>query len=1028
MPNFEAERTLEARQFHARLKEIQDTIHSQRQPIGDIEACVTGPDLGPERMPKSGWKPFARHQCWGGFDQTTWFRMAVTVPKSMKGHCVVALVRPEGEGLAYVNGEPFQGLDDNRDELYLTQKAKGGECFEIAIEGVPSVRFDEHRHFQYADVAVVHPAAWDFYWDCKTVHAVWEQLEPNYAPRRQLFKLLKGALWSVDLQHKGGQPYFDSLAKAQRLLRTGLKEFETSYGMGKLAIMGQSHIDTAWLWPLRETRRKCGRTFSTVLNLLDRYPEFLFLCSQPIQYEWIKEYYPELFKRIKRRVKEGRWEPFGALWVESDCNVPSGEAMVRQLLYGNRFFRKEFGIHSPTAWLPDAFGYAWSLPQIFKKAQVDTFVTTKISWGRFTEFPYSAFQWEGADGTRILGLMPPLNYNGNTHPKDCIAQWNGFHQKERFEEVPFPFGHGDGGGGPTMEMIEYGKRLGNIVGVPQCQFSRIQDSIDRMKTQCPFDELPVWNDELYLEYHRGCQTTQARTKRNNRKCEILLRQTEFLSSLAFINGGEYDQETTCEAWKIVLTNQFHDILPGSSITEVYKQTDIDYARAKELATGCRDEALKHLASVIDTSGEGKAILVFNTLSWVRNDVAVAKLRLPKGAFTIRGANGGVIPHQRLGADEILFEASELPPMGYTVYHMTPGPEDDAPVSLTASATAMENEYFRVTIDRTGCLTSVYDKLEERETLQPGERGNVLQLFDDRPHGNDAWDIEHNVGDIMWEPNPAESIEAIEQGPVRAVVRVVRKTERSTITQDLTMYAGIPRLDFVTAVDWHEKRVLMKAAFPLAVRASRATYEIQFATIERPTHHNTDWDRARFEVTGHRWADLSEGDYGVSLLNDSKYGYDTKDNVMRLSLLRSPVDPDPTADEGEHHFTYALYPHAFTWRNGAVQQGCQLNEPPLAISVTSTNGALPPAASFACVDAENVVIDTVKRGEDSNALIVRLYEAYGQRGAVTLTFGRKPKKVTECDLMEENDAPVKLKDATLEFSVTPYEIRSFRVAF
>lgn len=1031
MANFDSERRLEALQVRVRLREIESTIYEARQPIGRIEACVTGPGLGPEQMPGRGWKPFAVHERWGGFDQTTWFRMRVKVPAAMRGHRVVAFLRPGGESLAYMNGRPVQGLDPNRDELYLVEKARGGETFDIALESVPSVRFDEYHHFACADLAIMHPHVWDFYWDCATVLAVWEQLEENYAPQRQLLELLKTSVFGVDLQHVGEPAYHDSVRKAQKALRTGLKGFETSYGLGKLVLTGQSHIDTAWLWPLRETRRKCGRTFSTVLEYMERYPEYYFLCSQPVQYEWMKVHYPEQYKRIRQRVKEGRWEPFGAMWVESDCNLPAGESLVRQLLYGNRYLRKEFGIHSPTAWLPDAFGYAWSLPQILKKAQVDTFVTTKISWNRFTEFPYSAFQWEGADGTRILGLMPPLNYNGHTHPKECLRQWELFKQKERFEEVPFPFGYGDGGGGPTMTMLEYGKRLGNIVGMPQCTMGRIQDSIDRMKTQCPFEDLPVWATELYLEYHRGCQTTQSRTKRHNRKCEFLLRQTELLSSLALVHGGKYDQKALEDTWKTILTNQFHDILPGSSITEVYMQTELDYTAARAGAAQVRSAALRHLAGRIDTSGPGMPVLVFNSLPWMRDDVAQVTCPLPKKPVAVLDPEGAPVPHQRTGVNDLLFAAHDLPPAGYAVYRLVEQESETAEPQanpLQASTNGMENPWLRLKFDRKGALTSVYDKQAGREVLARRAHGNVLQLFDDRPNSSDAWDIDHNIEEVMWEPGPAESIEVVEEGPVRAIVRIVRKTDRSVISQDVTLYANAPRVDFVTTVDWHEKRVLLKAAFPVEVRSSRATYEIQYAAIERATHHSTEWDRARFETPAQKWADLSEGDYGVSLLNDCKYGYDIKDNVMRLSLLRAPVDPDPKADEGIHSFTYALYPHRWSWRNGTVQQAYQLNDPVLALAVPAARGPLPPVYAFASVDAEHVVLDWVKRAEDSSALIVRLYEAYGQRGEVALTFGNRPKAAAECDLMEENDAPVKLKGSTIRFFIKPFEIRTFKVTF
>ena len=1030
MPNMDPERRLEHEQIRTRIRRLKETIYTDRQPIGKIEACVTGPNLGPERMPKSGWKPFEVHQRWGGFDQTTWFRLKIKIPASMKGKRVVAMIRPGGESLVYLNGAPFQGLDDNRDELCLVEKAKGGEVFDIALESVPSVRFDEYHHFQYADLVVMHPIVWDYYWDCQVVYSVWEELEANYAPRRQLMTMLKESMFLVDLQHVGMESYYTSMAKAQKMLRTGLKQFEASYGMGKLVVSGQSHIDTAWLWPIRETQRKCGRTFATVLNLLDRYPEFTFMCSQPVQYEWVKKQYPELYARIKKRVKEGRWEIFGAMWVESDCNVPSGEALVRQFLYGNRFFQKEFGVRSRTAWLPDAFGYAWSMPQILKKAQIDTFVTTKITWSRFTIFPYSVFQWEGADGTRVLGMMPPMNYNGNIHPKDCSLQWSYFQQKERFEEVPYPYGFGDGGGGPTMPMIENAKRLGNIVGMPKVEMGRTQDSIDRMKTQCKFEDLPVWNNELYLEFHRGCQTTQANTKRNNRKCELLMRQTEFLSSWALVTGGKYDQQRIYDAWKIVLTNQFHDILPGSSITEVYTQADKDYAEARALACSVRADALRQLAGKIDTSArKGDPLVVFNGLSWGRTDIAYVTMPLPKGAFSVVGADGEPVLHQQTGPNEFVFAASVVPPMGYNVYHVVPSKDEPVESTLKASTKGMENAYIRIKFDKNGCLTSVYDKSEGREVLAKGQRGNILQLFDDHPHNSDAWDIDANFEDIMWEPQAPSSFEVIETGPVRAIVRVVRKTERSTITQDITLYVHTPRVDFVTHVDWHEKHVLLKASFPVDIRSSHASFEVAFATIERATHHNTAFERGRFEVPAHKWADLSEGDYGVSLLNESKYGYDVKDNVLRISLLRATQDPDPVADQGEHQFTYSLFPHVWDWRSGTVEEAFELNDPLLVVNLKpGGKGSLPASASFASLDVDNVIIDTVKRCEDSNSLIVRVYEAYGQRGDVALTFGRKPKSVTECDLMEENDVPVKLKGSTISFYVTPFDIRTFKVTF
>ncbi|MCF6284979.1 MAG: alpha-mannosidase, partial [Candidatus Hydrogenedentes bacterium] len=591
MAHFDAERTIECRQIEARLEEIKATFYSHRRPIGGLEYSVTGQGLGPERVPESGWKPFQVMQAWGGYDQTTWFRMEMVVPKEFKGQRVVALLRPSGghfepgvaflsaagESMAFVNGKPFAGLDKNHDELLLTEKARSGERFDIAIEGVPSTRIEIEHHFQYADMAILHQEVWDVYWDILVPLRVYKELGSNYTPARQLFAVLSQAVRMVDLQQVGTDAFYASCVKASRYLKKELVPFEQSYGMGKLILVGHSHIDTAWLWPLRETRRKVGRTFSTVLRLMERYPEYHFSCSQPELYMYVKEHFPEIWKAIKKRVKEGRWEPCGAPWIEQDSNMPSGESLVRQFLYGNRFFQKEFGMRSRTAWLPDAFGYPWSLPQILKQCQIDTFVTTKIDWGTYTKFPYSMFQWQGVDGTQIRALMPPMNYNGNPLPSDCIAQWEKFKQKEKADEIPFAFGWGDGGGGPTAEMLEHGKRLKNIVGVPKCEFGRTQDSLDRMAAQCADDDLPVYNDELYLELHRACQITQARTKWFNRKIEVDLHDAEFLSSVAHLSRGTYDTAAFWSVWRILLTNQFHDILPGSSITEVYTQAEKDYS-------------------------------------------------------------------------------------------------------------------------------------------------------------------------------------------------------------------------------------------------------------------------------------------------------------------------------------------------------------------------------------------------------------------------------------------------------------------
>lgn len=1037
MPHFDAERQVQGRQIYNRLEEIKNTIYAQRTNIDGWKAVVTGHKQGPSAPPKSGWEQFELGSRWGGKDVTMWFRAKVTIPESMHGDKVVALVQPGGEALSYVDGKPFQGLDGNRDELLLFKKAKKDTKLELMIEAYSHARFDQKHTFQYADLAVVNEDVRKFYWDIKVALETGRILPEKSASRIRLLDFLNECVKTVDLSHKGHEKYFKSIKDAQKLFDDGIEEFQHSYGMGNLLLAGHSHIDTAWLWPLRDTQRKCARTFSTVLKYMEEYPEYQFSQSQPQLYEFTKKYYPDIYEKIKERVKEGRWEPVGATWVEQDNNVPSGEALVRQLLYGNRFFQKEFGIHTRTCWLPDAFGYCWSLPQILKKAGVGTFVTTKIDWSQYNKFPYSLFVWKGIDGSKVLGMMPPLNYNGNITPEDCRAQWNQFKQKDQVDEVLFSFGHGDGGGGPTKEMLENGKRLENMVGVPKCSFGRIQDYIDRLIEETDFKKLPVWNDELYLQYHRACQTTQARTKRNNRKSELLYRDAEFLSSMAMFNcDAEYQQDKLYEGWKIILCNQFHDILPGSSIEEVYEVADKDYEKVLKAGSEVRSDALKALTKKIDTGDtameKGRPIVVYNTLSWTRDDIVHVEVEVDTDDFAIYDTQMNPVPMQIVGKDkgatEIIFAANGVPPMGYATYQLVEGVTEEPDSELNVSEDTLENSLYKLKFADDGTLKSVYDKINQRDVLPKGQRANVLQLFDDRPHSNDAWNIDFNFEENMWEMNELKLMEVVEEGPVRATIRVTKTTEDSTLTQDISISNHNPRIDFATHVDWWEKHTLMKVAFPVEVLSSKATYEIQFGTIERPTHFNTSWDRAKFEVAAQKWSDLSEGNYGVSLLNDCKYGHDIHNNLMRISLLRAPTSPDPHADEGEHDFTYSLYPHSGDWRNAkTTRQGYQLNCPLIAIFTDPHEGSLPSSYSFANVNQENVIIDTIKKAEDSNDVIIRVYEAYGQRGGVTLELGFEPESVAEVDLMEESEKELELQENKVSFKIKPYEIRTFKIS-
>lgn len=1044
MAQFEIERQVDLLQVRNRLLELRNHIYSHQVPIGKILSVVTGQGHGPERAPKNGWEPFAVGDYWGGFDETTWFRMRAVIPKEFKSQTVVALIRcagstfsnnglvqlsAPGEALVFVNGLPFQGLDVNRNELFLLNKARGGEQFDIDIEAVPSVRFNARHQFSCADLAIFHPEPWDLYWDCEVPLKIYQAVDNNTAHARQMLDAVCSAIRMIDLNTQNTKELYRDCKEASKFLRTQLKRYPSGTGSGKLVLTGHSHIDTAWLWPLRETRRKVGRTFSTALSLMDRYPEYHFSFSQPELYLYCKEYYPELYARIKQRVTEGRWEICGASWIEPDCNMAGAESLVRQFLYGNRFFRKEFGVHTRTAWLPDAFGFPWSLPQILKKCQVDTFVTTKIDWSAYTLFPYSMFNWQGIDGTKIFAVMPPLNYNGNPVPSDCINQWKMFKQKHLADEIPFPFGWGDGGGGPTMEQLEHGKRLSNIHGVPRTDFGRNKDSLERMRIQSARQELPTYNNELYLELHRGCQTTQSRTKRNNRKAEVALHEVEYAATLAMQHGVPYPALELRDLWRTVMTNQFHDILPGSSITEVYATADLDYLKVIASAQALRDKALLALVNQTDTRGPGKPIVVFNTLSWERRDIVEVAIVLPKETFHVLNSEQQIVHSQKTHDGKLLIEA-KVPALGSAVFFLVAGTKPcTVSAPLAVSKTEIKNKFLFVKFDSYGRFTRVYDLIRMREVLPKAKRANVLQLFEDRPHLHDAWDIDYNFfSEKQWEPRAAERIEILEAGPLRAIVRLHRRDEFSQFVEDLIMNTIHPRIDIRLQINWQAKRTLLKAAFPVEIHASRATYNIQWATIERTTHDSTEYDRARFEVPAHYWADISEADFGVSLINDSKYGYDVRGNTLRLSLLRSSVDPDPHADEGSHDMMYALYPHEGDWRCGSMKQGYQFNHPLLPFPAETHVGALGAELRFLTVDRENIIVETIKKAEDTHAIVVRAYEAHGQRNKTTFTFAKQPYQVFEVDMMEENPKSLKSKSHKVELLFTPYEIKTLLVKF
>lgn len=1019
------------------LPRIEALIYPESAPIDAALWEVHGEPVPFEKARRAKFAPCTVGHRWGGRWDTAWFRFRGTVPKAWKGREVVARVRlsstgHEGftaEGLVYRDGRIDRAINLKRDEVEIARRAKGGEKFEFLLEAAANrsliprklesdlnlPKYDGEPEYQLerAELATFDRAAFDFYYDFKVGVEAIEVLPENSPRRGELVYALNAALNALEAPGGG------NLRAAAAILKPVLARRNGGL-VHTISAVGHAHLDTAWLWPLRETIRKCARTFSTALDYMEKYPEYVFVCSQAVHYEWMKVYYPEIFARIKKAVKRGQWEPVGSMWIEPDCNLASGESLVRQILHGKRFFREEFGYETKDVWLPDVFGYAASMPQIMKKSGIDYFLTQKISWSQFNKFPHHTFEWEGIDGTRIFTHFPPADtYNAQTGPKELAKNVNNFREHDRATRSLLVYGWGDGGGGPDIEHLEKARRLRDFDGLPKLEQEKALTFFE--KAAADAKDLPLWVGELYLEFHRGTYTTQAKTKRGNRKSELLLRDAEFFDAVGALLvpdrkeivadperavydvtgiGGDPNSHRAAllRAWRLVLLNQFHDIVPGSSIHWVYLDAARDYETIRQLGESVRDSALGSLAAAIDSSEFSAPVLVANTLGFPRREVV-----------EIDGTPQWV----------------EAPACGYQVQEAG-GAAPANPVSIRTKGRShvIDNGLVRVTIDAKGNVSSLFDLRAGREALSGA--GNVFQLHTDIPNAWDAWDVDVFYKETSVTIDGLEKVEVVEKGGLRAVVRIVRTFGDSRIDQRIVVNADSARVDFETKVDWHECRKLLKVAFPVNVRAMNATYEIQYGQVERPTHANTSWDLARFEVCAQRWADLSEPGFGVAILNDCKYGHDIQGSTMRLSLLRAPISPDPVADRGSHEFTYAILPHAGGDLVEVRRQAAALNTPLIVRTLQPAKGALPASQALFTVDRPGVAIEVVKRAEDGKGLIVRLYEAEGGRGPATLTTTLPVKKAWITNLLEENETAVPLRDGTVRLEFQPFEIVTLRL--
>ena len=1049
--------------------------------------------------------------------QTYWLGTTVTVPDALAGRRVTLRFDTAAESMVYVDGRPWQGLDENRSEVVLAERGEAGRAYRVDVMlfsgrdcrpkrlAAEVVRVDEaverYRHDLRAVLGVVRALSGPAEGDPAQGRTTQGDGGLTAARLRQALVASTNAL---DFHSSYGAVDVAEAAHVLRQRVAALRETTPPVDLD-VWLVGNSHIDVTWLWTLPETRAKMGRTTATALRTLDELPDYRFAQSQPQLYDFLREDFPDLFARVQERVKEGRWETVGAAWVEPDCNVTGGESLVRQILHGQRFWQRYFGRTSDVMWLPDTFGYAWALPQILRKSGIDTFVTQKLTWNRTNTFPYGHFDWEGVDGTRVRCTFPQV-YVARVFPEAIDEFYRRVPETETVPSLMYLYGYGDGGGGPVREDVEVGRRLADVPGFPRCRFTTAREALDRIRDEADATAertgraVPVWKGELYLESHRGTLTTHARVKRRNRQCEVRLREAEVWASVASARAGfAYPAEALDAAWKHVLLNQFHDIVPGTSIEAAYPAVHARYEEALATAEATTTAAL---AALLDGSeglenslgtdqrspppGQGESpegegvdrtgrrapaarsnptrrpplappvqegdssltvacLAVSNSLGWEVTDWVEVEHVLGGEVHVTDGA-GAVVPHQVTHDGRVGFEAT-VPALGSATYALRDGAASDAPAPLAATDRQLESDRFRVRFDDAGHVVSLWDKALGREWLSGP--ANVFQTFDDRPNQYEAWDVDAWYAEKPLDLFVLHSAEVVEAGPVRAVLRQTYGTPAgSTIEQDVVLYRSVPRIDFDTRVDWRERRVLLKVAFPVAVHAAHATYEIQFGAIERPTHRNTTWEQARFEVAAHRWTDLSEGGGGVSLLNDSKYGHDVHDGTLRITLLRNPVYPDPRSpweeyrlpgreaevvhtDTGEHRFRYAVFPHAGDWRRGTVRQAHAFNSPPRVTPGAAPSGAEAPGAPPAsgAVTGDGAVVEALKRAEDGDGLVLRVYEAHGARGPASVRLPFRVASAEPVDLMErptEDDGPVTLDDGALAFDLRPFEIRSFRV--
>jgi alpha-mannosidase len=1041
----------------------------------EFEAFETGETF---RLPPENaeWKKIPSPAPWGSEWKCTWFRAVYRAPlrdisfmarytgegesANPEKRPVFLSVTPNADSLAFIDGKPAGAFNIYHNKIRI--EADGREHV-LHVEAYAGHLHGGCGPFEGASIVVnigktlpAFPntfgggcllerleAVHALFYDIRALYETAKIAGANSLRRARILKGLYDAITGISFNASGEELERQAAAAARKTAPLlALKNGPTTPAVH---LIGHAHIDHAWLWHIGETERKTARTFANMARFAKEYPEFVFIQSQPCQLEIVKNEYPEVFEAVKEAYQNGNWEPNGGMWVEADCNIPSGESLIRQFLVGKKVNKELLGHEADTLWLPDVFGYSAALPQILKGCRIKHFVTSKISWNDTTQFPYETFIWRGIDGTPVTAHLIPGTYNSRVAPEQLAEMWNKVQHKEAQSGCVMSIGEGDGGGGTLRADLEMARRLGDLEGAPRAAWKTVSAALDDIFNGS--DALPEWRGELYLELHRGTYTTQARTKRNNRLLEFALRNAEFLCAFAAAGGnaagslGEYPHAALLESWKPTLTHQFHDIIPGSSIGRVYAEAEAVSARIlsrlADISAEAKTKILAHNEGAA-AAGKGRAAVVFNDLSWERSSAVRVPAAQAANTAALRGANGSVYPIQRYtdldGIAQAVF-APGAPSLGWARL---------AAVSDTAPANTspfnwrngnLETPFYLIKFNAAGRIISLIDRRQNREMVAPGGAFNAFVSAEDVPVFWDAWDI-----DADWEAHSKaetrlQSTEVAADGPV--CFRLRRAYDigaASHLVQDMVCYANDPRIDFETKVSWNEKWRLLKVQFDTAIDAAQVRCEIQYGHIMRNTHRNLMQDRAKFEICAHKWISLEEEGGGIALLNDCKYGHDVLGGTMRLSLLRSPIAPDPDADRGEHRFTYAILPFSGGFgASGVIRSAYELNSPATAEFTGDPAGggaANPESQSLCAVEGCSVIVESVKAPENgsANALIIRLYESLGGRSKTTLRFCRKFRSASETDMLEDNPRQLAADDSELSLEFKPFEIKTIRLDF